>query len=83
MFSRLMTATSRMAAAFRTVRANASSRDRDIDSAELDSHADTCCFGPGAYIVSRTGKSVSVQPFVHGIGTVKDVPIVTAAVAYE
>jgi hypothetical protein len=50
---------------------------------ELDSHADTCSFGPDAYIVRHTDQTISVSGFIDSLGTVKDVPIVTAAVAYD
>ena len=78
-----MQASSRMVSAFRTIRKNVSHGRKLADSAELDSHADTCCFGPGAFIVSNTGRTVNVHPFVSGIGTVKEVPICTLAVVYE
>jgi hypothetical protein len=51
--------------------------------AELDSHADTCSFGNKAYIVHDTGDTISVTGFIDLLGTVKKVPIVTAAVAYD
>jgi hypothetical protein len=50
---------------------------------ELDSHADTCSFGNGAYIVADTGQTISVSGFIDTLGKVKRVPIVTAAVAYD
>jgi Reverse transcriptase (RNA-dependent DNA polymerase) len=50
---------------------------------ELDSHADTCCFGPGAYIVHHTNQTISVNGFLDSLGTLSNVPIVTAAVAYD
>jgi hypothetical protein len=51
--------------------------------AELDSHADTCSFGKSAYIVQETGETISVAGFIDTLGTVKEVPIVAAAVAYD
>ena len=78
-----MQASSRMVSAFRTIRTNTSQGRKLNDSAELDSHADTCCFGPGAFIVSQTGRSVTAHPFVSGLGTVKEVHICTVAVAYD
>ena len=50
---------------------------------ELDSHADTCSFGKNAYLVNDTGQRVTVEPFISSLGDVKEVPIVTAAVAYD
>ena len=52
-------------------------------TAELDSHADTCTFGQGARIVRETGHTISVDGFNEGVGTLKNIPIVTAAVAYD
>jgi hypothetical protein len=51
--------------------------------AELDSHANTCSFGKNAYIVQDTGQTISVTGFISSLGTVKRVPIVTAAIAYD
>ena len=53
------------------------------DRAEIDSNADTCCFGNGAYIVNDTGHSVSVDGFINSLGSLQGIPIVTAAVAYD
>ena len=50
---------------------------------ELDSHADTCCFGRGARVVQETGETIQVEPFINTIGRVTNVPVVTAAVAYD
>ena len=52
-------------------------------TAQLDSHADTCCVGPSAYIVHDTMQTVSVHAFVDSVGKVDNVPIVTAALAYD
>ena len=59
------------------------SRHRQLATAQLDSHADTCCFGPNARITHSTGYCVNVNAFVSTVGTVKDVPIVSVAVAYD
>lgn len=56
---------------------------KEYGRAELDSHADTCCVGRHALIVSRAYKSVTVTPFLASLGTVEKVPIVTAALAYD
>ena len=50
---------------------------------ELDSNADTCCVGEGVMIVNATDRYVTATPFVKSLGTIKKVPIVTAAVAYD
>ena len=63
-----------------------SSKRKNYDGptkAELDSHADTCSFGSQAYIVEDTGQTISVSGFLSSLGTVKHVPIVTAAIAYD
>ena len=50
---------------------------------ELDSHADTCCVGKNVLIVNETHRTVNVTPFLQSLGTVRRVPIVTAAIAYD
>ena len=50
---------------------------------DLDSHADTCSFGPGAFIVETTQYTVDVAPFLASLGQVNCVPIVTVALAYD
>ena len=50
---------------------------------ELDSHADSSVVGKGALIFHHTGETVNVIPFTDGLGTCSDVPIVTAAAAYD
>ena len=50
---------------------------------ELDSHADTCCFGLHSYVLSETMRTVDVSPFLSDIGAVEAVPIVSCAVAYD
>jgi len=50
---------------------------------ELDSHADTCVFGDGCLVVYDTGITVSVEPYMATLGLSPEVPIVTAAVAYD
>ena len=52
-------------------------------TAELDSHADTCAVGKLAYIVNYTGQTCTVHPFVSGLKSIAEVPIVTAAIAYD
>lgn len=50
--------------------------------AELDSHADTSCFGSDSTILHMHDESVDVTPFLSTLGSV-NVRIVTAAVAYD
>ena len=50
---------------------------------ELDSNADTCCVGDGVMIVNESDRYVTATPFVKSLGTIKKVPIVSAAVAYD
>jgi hypothetical protein len=53
-------------------------------SCELDTHVDTCCFGKGAHMMSIYHNSCAeVSGFSSQLGTVKSVPIMTAAVAYD
>ena len=49
----------------------------------MDTHADTIAVGKGAYITQDTGHTVTVHPFATGLSTIKQVPIVTAALAYD
>ena len=51
--------------------------------AELDIHADTCCFGSNATIVEETGHTVTVSPFTENLGELSDIKICTLAVAYD
>jgi len=55
----------------------------DQSFTELDSHADTCTFGRGAYVLQDTNETISVNPFDSSLGTLHNVPIVTAALAYQ
>lgn len=50
---------------------------------ELDSHADTCAFGQNSYIISETSQAVSVAGFHPDMKEIRDVRVVTAAVAYD
>lgn len=61
----------------------ARSNGRTETYAELDSHADTSVFGREAYIIRDTGDTVTVAPFDEALGSVKEVPIVTAVIAYN
>ena len=50
---------------------------------ELDSHADTCVAGPNCIILEYTDQLVNVSAFTDIHETFNDVPIVTAATAYD
>jgi hypothetical protein len=50
---------------------------------ELDSHADTCCIGNNALVLYYHNRTVSVSPFLESLGKANDIPIVTAAIAYD
>lgn len=67
----------------RIISSQATTRTSHHTQAELDSHADTCSFGKGAYVVAETGETVAVSGFIDTIGKVSEVPVVTAAVAYD
>ena len=49
----------------------------------MDSNCDTCAFGQGVFVVSDTGATISVNPFMESLGSVPDVKIITAALAYD
>jgi hypothetical protein len=51
--------------------------------AELNSHANTCGVNDVARILEYTDQVAEVSGFSEGLGTLKDVPIVNAAVAYD
>jgi hypothetical protein len=51
--------------------------------AELDSHADTCGVGSAARIIGYTGQTVKVSGFSTSMDSIKNVPIVKAALAYD
>ena len=53
------------------------------DVAELDSHADTTCCGKGFQLLHKTGKTVSVEPFLSQYEPVTDIPIGTCINAYK
>jgi hypothetical protein len=50
---------------------------------ELDSHANMVVLGKNAFIFESTGRTCTVKPFSDRLGTVENVPIVDAAIAYE
>ncbi len=57
--------------------------DTDSTTAELDNHADTVAVGKHAFIAAYTEQTVTVQPFSSNLSSLKQVPIVTAAIAYD
>ena len=50
---------------------------------EMDSHADTIVCGSNCCIMSYTGKECDVSPYTDAYDTIKSVPIVQAATAYD
>ena len=50
---------------------------------ELDSHTNMVVVGRNSFIFAWTGKSCDVRPFMDGLGTASNVPIVDAAMAYD
>ena len=50
---------------------------------EDDSHADTCVVGKNFLVLHQTKRTVTVEPFSPDLGTVEEVPIVSAVTAYE
>ena len=57
--------------------------DRERSTTELDSHANMCVVGQQATIINRTGKHAEVRAFSNECQTMKKVPIVDAAFAYD
>ena len=51
--------------------------------AELDSHANMVVLGKHCTVIRRTGHTVNVNAFASEVGSLKQVPIVDAAVVYE
>jgi hypothetical protein len=50
---------------------------------KLDSHAYNCCIGNNALVINYHNQIVSVAPFLDPLGTEHEVPIITAAIAYD
>lgn len=50
---------------------------------EIDNRADTTVFGANMTVISFTGQACDVQAFKESMPTEKDVPIATAATAYD
>ena len=51
--------------------------------AELNSHADTCGVGSTARVIEYTGQTVEVSGFATSMDSIKNVPVVKAALAYN
>ena len=49
---------------------------------ELDSHADTCCFGDACKVMYETGRA-DVRGFHEDLGQLKEAKIATVMVAYD
>ena len=54
-----------------------------VHHTEFDSHTDSLVVGNNYLILHSTGEIVNVVPFTDGVGTCPNVPIVTAALAYD
>jgi len=50
---------------------------------ELDSHADTCVAGANCVVIEEMHQTVDVSGFSDTLDTLRNVPIVTAATAYD
>ena len=59
------------------------SSEKTASRIEFDSHADSPVVGKGAIILHHIGETINVIPFIDDLGTCSDIPIVTAAVAYD
>jgi hypothetical protein len=62
----------------------AASNDNDMSCrAELDSHADTCGVNSVARILEYSGQVAEVSGFTNSMDSIRDVPIMKAAIAYN
>ena len=69
--------------AFASISSTVSS-DAPMPRTELDSHANMIVVGKNAFVFSKVnGRTCEVTPFSSDLGTVKEVPIVDAAIAYH
>jgi hypothetical protein len=76
----------RGARAFSSNRLIASSkldRSDELSRFELDSHADTCCFGSNCIFFNQSNVTVDVTPFLKGLGKAENVLTGSCAVAYD
>lgn len=60
-----------------------SGEDMEDPRTELDSHANMVVLGRHCFIFEWSGKFCSVNPFTETLGSIKNVPIVDAAILYE
>jgi len=61
----------------------ASTTPDTIAHSELDNHADTTCFGSNFTAISFTNQVCDVQPYSETYDAIKNIPIATAATAYD
>jgi hypothetical protein len=54
-----------------------------IAQSEIDNHADTTCFGSNFTAISFTGEYCEVSPFSETYATLTDIPIASAATAWD
>jgi len=54
-----------------------------LSNLEMDSHADTSCFGSNFTPISFTGQTCDVTPYTDSYEAMKDVPIASAATAWD
>jgi hypothetical protein len=54
-----------------------------VDRSDMDSHADTCVAGCNMVVLEETCQTVSVTPFTSEYNALKEIPIVSAATAYD
>jgi hypothetical protein len=52
-------------------------------SCELDSHADTCVGGSNCVVMEVTNQTVNVSAFTEAHGVMQNIPVVTAAAAFD
>jgi hypothetical protein len=58
-------------------------RSDELSRFELDSHADTCCFGTNCIFFNQSNVTVDVTPFLAGLGKATDVLTGSCVVAYD
>ena len=66
-----------------TKTANSSKLQSTHGRCEMDSHADTCVAGSNCVILHFTGQECDVSPYHSGYDDMKNVPIVSAATAWQ
>ena len=77
--------TSNVTVANRNVSSSKKSKQTGVVNSkiEMDSHADTIVCGSNCCIMDFTGKECEVSPYTEAYDTIKGVPIVQAATAYD